>query len=111
MTALRRQLPRFAALVLLLWLFVSGVAFAHACTSKVSIECEECCAEMKAMEAWVEPTTVSVAAAQPQLDLPTPVVLAVPAWEPVPGPSSWPQAPPDPGSGHAIPIFFLRLAL
>ena len=111
MTALRLRLPRFAALVLLAWLFATGVAFAHTCTSKVYIDCEECCAEMKAIEAWSEPVTVSVPAAQPAAALPAPLVLSVLAWEPGAETAPWPATPPDPGGGHDIPIFFLRLAL
>ena len=94
----RLRLPRFAALVLLAWLFATGVAFAHACTSQVHIECEECCAEMKAIEAWSEPVPVSGAAAQPEVPLPAPLARRA-------------GAPPGRGGGHDIPIFFLRLAL
>jgi len=107
----RLRLPRFAALVLLAWLFATGVAFAHACTSQVHIECEECCAEMKAIEAWSEPVTVSVAAAQPEVPLPAPLALAVLAWEPTAEAAPRPAAPPGRGGGDDIPIFFLRLAL
>lgn len=110
MTRLRQQLPRYAALVLLLWLFATGVAFAHACTSKVHLECEECCAEMKAIEAWSEPVTVSVAAAQPHVPPPA-AMPATPCRAPETAAAPWPHAPPGRGGGHDIPIFFLRLAL
>ncbi|HET8747171.1 MAG TPA: hypothetical protein VFM98_16355 [Ramlibacter sp.] len=112
MSTLRQRLPRFAALVLLVWLFASGVAFAHACTSKVDLGCEDCCAEMKAMEAWTEPVAVSVPAVQADAALPAPVVLAVLAWEPAAEAAGWPADPPDRGGGgDDITIFFLRLAL
>ncbi|GAB3646698.1 hypothetical protein [Ramlibacter alkalitolerans] len=111
MPALRHRLPRFAALVLLVWLFATGVAFAHTCTSKVYIECEDCCAEMKAVEAWTEPVTVNVPASEAALPLPPPVVLAVLAWELAVRAPAWPAAPPDPGGSDDIPITFLRLAL
>jgi hypothetical protein len=111
MSTLRQRLPRFAALVLLVWLFATGVAFAHTCTTEVYVPCDDCCAEMKAMEAWAEPVALNVAAAQVEAPLPAPVVLAVLAWEPSAGAASWPVEPPDPGGGRPIPIFFLRLAL
>lgn len=111
MSTLRQRLPRFAALVLLVWLFATGVAFAHTCTSKVYVECEDCCAEMKAMEVWTEPVTISVPAVQSAPALPAPVVLAVLAWEPAAEAPAWPAAPPGRGGGDDIPIFFLRLAL
>jgi hypothetical protein len=110
MSAFRQRLPRFAALVLLVWLFATGVAFAHTCTSKVYLDCEECCTEMKAIEAWTEPVTVNLQAAQPDVPLPAPVPLLL-AWEPAAEAAAWPAAPPDPGGSHDIPIFFLRLAL
>ena len=111
MSTLRQRLPRFAALVLLVWLFATGVAFAHTCTSKMVIDCDECCTEMKAIEAWAEPVSVNVQAVQAEVPLPAPVPLPVVAWEPEDRAPAWPAAPPDPGGGSAIPIAFLRLAL
>jgi hypothetical protein len=111
MSSLRQRLPRFAALVLLVWLFATGVAFAHNCTSRVYLDCDECCTEMKALEAWTEPPTVTVQAVEVQVPLPAPVVLPVGAWEPAVEARAWPTAPPDRGGGHEIPIVFLRLAL
>ena len=111
MSTLRQRLPRFAALVLLVWLFATGVAFAHTCTSKVYIDCDDCCTEMKAIEAWTEPVTVNVQAAQADVPLPAPLPLLALAWEPAAEAPAWPAAPPHPGGSHDIPIFFLRLAL
>jgi hypothetical protein len=111
MSTFRQRLPRFAALVLLVWLFATGVAFAHTCTSKVSIDCDDCCTEMKAIEAWTEPAAVNLEAVQAQPALPAPVVLAVLDWAPAAEAPTWPAAPPDPGGGSGIPIAFLRLAL
>ncbi|MEJ8840670.1 hypothetical protein [Ramlibacter sp. AN1133] len=111
MSTLRQRLPRFAALVLLVWLFATGAAFAHACTSKVYLDCDQCCPEMRAIEAWSEPPAVHVQAAQLAVPLPGPVLLPLLAWMPADGARAWPAAPPDPGGGHDIPIFFLRLAL
>ena len=111
MSTFRQRLPRFAALVLLVWLFATGVAFAHTCTSKVYVDCDECCTEMKAIEAWSEPLSVNIQAVQAEVPLPGPVQLPVLAWEPTAGAPAWPAAPPDPGGGHDIPIVFLRLAL
>jgi len=111
MHAFRQRLPRFAALVLLVWLFATGVAFAHTCTSKVYIECEDCCAEMSAVEVWSEPVAVAVQAVQAEVPLPAPASVLLLAWEPAAEAGAWPTAPPDPGGSHDIPIFFLRLAL
>ena len=111
MTSFRQRLPRFAALVLLVWLFATGVAFAHTCTTKVYVDCDPCCTEMQSMEAWTEPVTVNLQAVQAPVPLPAPVALAVPAWVPAPAAPAWPAGPPDPGGGHGIPIQFLRLAL
>ena len=111
MSALRQRLPRFAALVLLVWLFATGVAFAHTCNSKVDIDCEECCAEMKAVEAWTGTDTVTLAGAQPATALPAPVAVVTAAWPPAVAAARPAAAAPDPGGGHDIPLFFLRLAL
>jgi len=111
MSELRHRLPRFAALVLLAWLFATGVAFAHTCTSKIYLDCEDCCAEMKAVEAWTETPTVAVAAAQPAITAPVAVTAPLPAWQPAAEAlAPWPS-PPDPGGAPLIPIVFLRLAL
>lgn len=107
---LRQRLPRFAALVLLVWLFATGVAFAHACTSEIELDCLDCCAEMKAVEAWTETTTVTAPAAQADIQAAV-VVLALPLWQPAPDAPHRGREPPEPGGGHDIPIFFLRLAL
>ena len=107
---LRQRLPRFAALVLLVWLFASGVAFAHACTSEIQLDCEDCCTEMRAVEAWTETSTVSAPAAQTDIAAAV-VVLVLPLWQAAEEPARHGREPPEPGGGHDIPIFFLRLAL
>jgi hypothetical protein len=111
MSALRQRLPRFAALVLLVWLFASGVAFAHTCSSKVYVDCDECCTEMKAAAAWSETRAITVSAAQPAIAPPIVTVAVQPAWQPGARESAPTASPPDPGGGQRIPIFFLRLAL
>ena len=110
MHSLRQRLPRFAALVLLVWLFATGVAFAHACTSEIQLECEDCCTEMRAVEAWTQNSPIPVPAAQEVIP-PALVVLALPPWQPAAEAPHYGRAPPEPGGGHDIPLFFLRLAL
>jgi len=111
MSALRSRLPRFAALVLLVWLCATGVAFAHTCNSKIDLDCDTCCPEMKAIEAWTEPLSINVQAVQADIPLPAPILLPLLAWVPTADAPQWTAAPPDPGGGHDIPVFFLRLAL
>jgi hypothetical protein len=107
---LRQRLPRFAALVLLVWLFATGVAFAHVCSSEIQLECEDCCTEMKAVEAWTETSTVTPPAAQADIAAAV-VVLALPLWQPAQDTPRHALPLPEPGGGRDIPIFFLRLAL
>lgn len=107
---LRQRLPRFAALVLLVWLFATGVAFAHACTSEIQLDCEDCCTEMKAVAAFTETSTVTPPAAQADIAAAV-VVLALPPWQPAQDAPRHRREPPEPGGGHDIPIVFLRLAL
>jgi hypothetical protein len=111
MAGTRRQLPRLAALVLLLWLFTSSIAFAQACNSPVDIGCGECCTEAK-------PATVRTASAA---DVGATQIGEAPAAIP----PTWYQAAPLPNAaalriefaprshspGLRIPIVFLRLAL
>lgn len=111
MSALRQRLPRFAALVLLVWLFATGVAFAHACQSRIDLDCDQCCPEMKATAAFTEEAAVTVAAAQPDLLPPPPSAALQPAWSPAERRAPAWHHPPDPGGSQPIPIFFLRLAL
>jgi hypothetical protein len=110
MHSLRQRLPRFAALVLLVWLFATGVAFAHACTTEIQLDCEDCCTEMRAVEAWTETSTVTPLAAPADIAEAV-VVLALPPWQAADeAPHHW-REPPAPGGRPDIPIFFLRLAL
>lgn len=109
MSRLRRSLRPLAALVLLVWLFASGVAFAQACLQTAEMaQCEECCTE-------AQPVTQR-ADAGTRLLTPAPVALppSVLAWEP-----ALPLPAPDAFSAHSqawppppeIPIVFLRLTL
>lgn len=111
MHALRLHLPRFAALVLLLWVFATGVAFAHACQAEVDLACDECCVEMKAAASWSETRTVTVAAAQDLVAPPRVTAIAAPLWHPTEAGASRRAAASDPGGHQPIPIVFLRLAL
>lgn len=111
MTFLRNRLPRFAALVLLAWLFATGVAFAHTCQSSIDLDCVECCTEMKAPAAWSSARTDAAVPAQPVLPLPVVALAVLPAWEPAPELLRTAADPPDPGGAPDIPVVFLRLAL
>lgn len=111
MNTLRQRLPRMAALVLLLWLFVTGVAFAHTCQSKIDIDCDGCCVEMSAPQAFSNARTdTALAAAAAPVTLPAPEVVQV-AWQPAAEFVPPATDPPDRGSPTDIPVVFLRLAL
>lgn len=111
MSALRLRLPRFAALVLLVWLFATGVAFAHTCTSTIDLDCDECCVEMKAASAWSESRAIPLDAAQPAAAVPLVALAPAPAWQPAAPALRSGRSPADRGGGRSIPIVFLRLAL
>lgn len=109
MNRIRRSLRPLAALVLLVWLFASGVAFAQACIATAEMAlCEECCTEAQPVAQRAD--------ADARLLTPTPVPLppSVVAWTPAlqvatTGAARAPAAgwPPSP----EIPIVFLRLTL
>ena len=110
MSSLRRQLPRLAALVLLVWLLAAGSAFAQACASSAHLACDECCTQ-------VDPAAPSAAASLPAgAEQPAPIWPAASALDMAQSgaveaalvrPPPWQVAPPRVG----IPIAFLRLAL
>ncbi|WP_395139500.1 hypothetical protein [Schlegelella aquatica] len=110
MNLLRRNIPRLAALVLLLWLFVAGVAFAQACATTVHPCLDACGNELSAAPAPHEPrqdappssTTPWTPAPQSVQAQPHAVALARPA--------AWRRAS-EPAPPERIPILFLRLAL
>jgi hypothetical protein len=110
MDALRRRLPRFAALVLLVWLFATGVAFAHTCQAKIDLDCDGCCVEMKAPAVSSSARADVAAAPLAAAPLPQPPVLQL-AWVPVEAAAVPAVDPPERGGTGAIPIVFLRLAL
>lgn len=111
MNLLRRRFPRFAAIVLLVWLFATGAAFAQTCAAMTHVLCEECCTEMKAAPAPGElrqqapsPPQVSTGWLVPSAttDLPLPAQADATAFLAV---------PLDARPRERIPILFLRLAL
>ena len=110
MHALRQQLPRFAALVLLVWLFATGVAFAHTCQTRIDLDCDGCCVEMKAPALNNQARTDTVAPSVVPVPLPQPQVLHL-TWVPLPDAAVAATDPPPRGSPAEIPIVFLRLAL
>ena len=109
MTRLRRSLRPLAALVLLVWLFASGVAFAQSCiqTAEMAL-CEECCTEAQTVTQRVDADTRLLSPA------PVPLPPSVVAWTPAllvqaaGAPAAHSQAWPPPAE---IPIVFLRLTL
>ncbi|WP_332814040.1 hypothetical protein [Ramlibacter sp.] len=109
MSRIRRSLRPLAALVLLVWLFASGVAFAQAClqTSEMAL-CEECCTEAQPVAQRADADTRLPAPAA------VPLPPAVVAWTPAlleqgtratHAPAGGWLPPPE------IPIVFLRLTL
>lgn len=111
MPGIRRQLPRLAALVLLLWLFASGIAFAQACNSPVDLGCAECCAEAK--PATVRAPSVPDVGTAPIEEVPAaiPPTRYLAPLIPAAAPLAVESAPRSHWSGSSIPIAFLRLAL
>jgi hypothetical protein len=109
-SAFRHRLPRLAAIVLLLWLFASGVAFAHACQARIDLDCPDCCAEMKAPSAWNATRTDATVPAQAAIALPAAPAAVQVAWVPPPV-RAFPATDPPARGAQRIPVFFLRLAL
>lgn len=110
MDALRQRLPRFAALVLLVWLFATGVAFAHTCQSTLDLDCIQCCDEVTDGSGWTASRTDDVVAAQPAVPLPVLALAQRPAWAEA-GETGVPARDPPDRAGRPISIVFLRLAL
>lgn len=111
MPGIRRQLPRLAALVLLLWLFASGVAFAQACNSPLDLGCAECCSEAKpaTVRAPSVPDLGIAPLGEAPAAIPSPWFQAAPSR--IAAPLAIEFAPRSHSSGSSIPIAFLRLAL
>lgn len=66
MTSVRRHLPRLAALVLLLWLFAAGAAFAKVCVTHVHLEhADGCCVSMQAATVHTDSMAEAIPPAQP----------------------------------------------
>lgn len=107
---LRHRVSRLAALVLLVWLFAAGAAFAQACVSTAHLLCEECCTEAQAATPQPEQRTdiAASAAAQPWI---TASALAGVFGAGLQERPPSPQEPPGPRGRTPIPIVFLRLAL
>lgn len=109
MTRLRRSLRPLAALVLLVWLFASGVAFAQSCiqTAEMAL-CEDCCTEAQPVAQRADADTRLLTPAP--VPLPpsgvawTPALLVEAKGAPRAHAAGWPP-PPE------IPIVFLRLTL
>lgn len=104
-----RHFPRLAAIVLLLWLFAAGTAFAQACATSVHPCCEDCCAEWSAVAAPHELRQDVAVSSTPTWIAPPAVVYAKlpPATM---QPSVW-HRPEDSTPPERIPILFLRLAI
>ncbi len=97
--------------MLLVWLFATGAAFAHACTTQIDFDCDGCCVEMSAPSAFSSARADDVVPAQAAVPLPVVSEPVHVAWVPAPEPGLRAQHPPPRGGGRSIPIFFLRLAL
>jgi hypothetical protein len=107
---LRNNFSRFAAIVLLVWLFAAGTAFAQACVSTSELLCEECCTEVKAATPVAEVRLDTSVPAQPA----PPWLVASLSPEVFTGPTVetyLPDRPPPASAPTRIPIVFLRLAL
>jgi hypothetical protein len=107
---LRQHFSRLAALVLLVWLFAAGAAFAQACASTAHLLCEECCAEIGMTATVQEQRQETVLATHA---MPTCHGLAASSYPVADAGTLQSIAPsaPDPLPGRPrIPIFFLRLA-
>lgn len=112
MSTLRRRLPRLAALVLLVWLFASGVAFANACQAAAHLDCLECCEEAKAPSAWSSSDRSGVASSAARVTVAAPPAAFVqPPVPPLIAAAMRPATDPPDRGGARIPIAFLRLAL
>ena len=110
MSSLRRQLPRLAALVLLVWLLAAGSAFAQACASSAHLACDECCTHADPAVPSAAPTLPAGAEqaapiwpAASTLDMAQIGAVAAVMLRPPPRDAAPPRV--------RIPIAFLRLAL
>jgi len=109
---IRKHLSRITAVVLLLWVFAAGHAFAQACAATAELLCEECCPEAKSAAPVAEVrhddlSTVSQVA-------PPWLLLAWIAPELALGEAAPEARPAERLPTHArarIPIVFLRLTL
>jgi len=109
MNSLRRNIPLLAAIVLLVWLFAAGTAFAQACASAAHPCCEECCTELSAAPTSHElrqdtPTSSAASWVLPAATVQPRKHIAMAR------PSAW-HCTSDPTPPERIPILFLRLAL
>jgi hypothetical protein len=110
MTSLRKYLKTLAALVLLVWTFSVGAAFAQACASSVDLACEGCCTEVKPATAAVDQRIDTLAPPQPQPGPPpAPLQLTLATAENAPEPLRF--QPETHFRPPRIPVVFLRLAL
>lgn len=112
MSALRRRLSHYAALVLLVWLFACGAAFAQACNAHVHAAADDCCTTMQASAIRPDASSdfgVTTPSSQPWLldgAMSAPTVAVQPQTRDIAVHARvWND------SGQRIPILFLRLAL
>ena len=112
MSALRRHIHLFAAIVLLAWLFACGAARAQACTSHAHGLTDECCTSMQVSAARVDASSDALLPAlSSESWLPAAAHAAVPAALPSERRHLLARGPVRTDSGQRIPIVFLRLAL
>jgi hypothetical protein len=110
MPSVRKYLKTLVALVLLVWTFSVGVAFAQACVSSVELACEGCCTEVKPATAAADQRTDALAPPQPQPG-PPPAPLQLTLATAENRPESLCSAPEEHFRPPRIPVVFLRLAL
>jgi hypothetical protein len=108
MSPLRQHLKTLAAIVLLVWTFSVGPAFAQACASSVALACKGCCTELK--PATADQRTDTLAPLQRRPGPPPAPLQPTLVTE-----GEMPTLLPLHGQGHLrpprIPVVFLRLAL